>query len=501
MSAPEKPHFRGSAAVILVRGHGPDLETWWVRRGETVQYLPGFEAFIGGSIEPQDAELPVEGAANEAERVLCACAIREAFEEAGVLVAREGTARCPPERLMEARQRLLSGAVAFPELAWECGWRFRAEALAFAGRWQTPVFSPVRFDTTYFLARVPEGQEPRVCPGELAAGEWIHPLEALDRYHQGRVTIAPPVLHSLLALTEGGQKLAERLAEGPELASYPVRRIEFKWGIVLHPMKARPLPPATHTNAYLIGEREMALVDPASGDPDELEPLFTLIETLLVDGRRLKVVLLTHHHPDHVAGAQAVQKRWRVSVAAHAETARHVPVDTLLEDGGTVRLAPGLGDWDLRVLHTPGHATGNLCFLHARTRSLFCGDLVPCGRGTVIIDPPEGDMAAYLASLGRLLEEPVETLFPAHGAPQGAGLRRIRWVIEHRLKRESQVLAALSELPQQLPALVERAYRDTPSELWGYAERSLLAHLLKLEAEGHAAREGDRWRRAQAVGV
>jgi glyoxylase-like metal-dependent hydrolase (beta-lactamase superfamily II) len=337
-----------------------------------------------------------------------------------------------------------------------------------------------------------------VRPGELASGEWIRPLDAIDRYHEGRATFAPPVLHSLLALAEGERGLAGRLAEGPELASYPVRRIEFKWGIVLHPMKARPLPPATHTNAYLIGEREMALVDPGSGDPDELEPLFTLIETLLVDGRRLKVVLLTHHHPDHAAGAQAVQKRWRVPIAAHAETARHVPVDTQLADGAVVRLAPGMGDWELRALHTPGHATGHLCFVHERTRSLFSGDLVPCGRSTVLIDPPEGDMTAYLASLGRLLEEPVETLFPAHGAPQGAAPRRIRWLIEHRLKRESQVLGALGGLPQELPALVERAYRDMPSELWGYAERSLLAHLLKLEAEGRAAREGDRWRRAGA---
>jgi ribonuclease/clavin/mitogillin len=261
-------------------------------------------------------------------------------------------------------------------------------------------------------------------------------------------------------------------------------------------MKARPLPPATHTNAYLVGEREMVLIDPASADPDELDPLFTLIEMLRSEGRRLKLILLTHHHSDHVAGAHAVQKRWRAPIAAHAETARHVHADRLLGDGDHVTLAPGLGDWDLRVLHTPGHAPGHLCFLHERTRSLFCGDLIPGGRGTVIIDPPEGDMAAYLASLGRLLDEPIETLFPAHGSPQGAALRRVRGLIEHRMKRESQVLAALTELPEQLPALVERAYRDTPSELWAYAERSLLAHLLKLEADGQAAREGDHWRRA-----
>ena len=495
MGAPERPRFRGSAAVVLLRGHGLDLETWWVRRSDNVPYMPGFEAFIGGTIEPADAELPVDGAADDADRVLRACAIREAFEEAGVLVAlAEHPAGCTPERLVAARQRLLGGEVGFPALAWECGWRFRADLLTFAGRWHTPAISPLRYDTTYFIARAAEGQEPEAHTAELAAGEWIRPLEAIDRYHEGRATFAPPILHTLLALAEGEEGLAGRLAEAPELATWPVRRIEFKWGVVLHPMKSRPLPPATHTNAYLVGEREMALVDPGSAEPGELDALFTLIETLQIEGRRLKVIVLTHHHSDHIGGALAVRRRWRVPVAAHAETARHVRVDHVLEDGERIPLAGGIGDWDLRVLHTPGHASGHLCLLHERTKSLFCGDLVPGGRGTVIIDPPDGDMVAYLASLERMLVEPVETLFPSHGPPQGAAPRRIRGLIEHRLRREARVHAALTDTPQELPALVEQVYTDTARELWPYAERTLLAHLVKLECAGRAQREGERWR-------
>lgn len=496
MSPPEKPRFRGSAVVVLLRGHGHDLETWWVRRSDAVSVMPGFDSFLGGTIEPADADLPIEGLADESERVLRACAIREAFEEAGVLIGLEGPVRGPLERLLEARRSLLAGAIAFPRLAWECGWRFRADALTFAGRWQTPPFTPMRFDASYFLARVPAGQEPSVHGAELAAGEWIRPLEALDRYHDGRAAFATPILHTLLALVEGEDDLPARLAEGPELAAYPVRRMEFKWGIVLHPMKTRPLPPATHTNAYLVGERELALVDPGSGDPDELESLSTLLEVLRIEGRRLKVILLTHYHADHAGGVEAVRQRWRVPVAAHPETARRLHVDRVLADGERVSLAPGLGDWNLRVLHTPGHSQGHLSFLHERTKSLFCGDLVPGGKGTVILDPPDGELVPYLASLERLLAEPVETLFPAHGSPQGAAPRRIRWLIEHRLKRERQVLAALGPELQELPALVERVYADTPTELWAYAERTLLAHLLKLEVEGRALREGERWRLA-----
>ena len=106
-------------------------------------------------------------------------------------------------------------------------------------------------------------------------------------------------------------------------------------------------------------------------------------------------------------------------------------------------------------------------------------------------------MLAYMTSLERLLSEPVESLFPGHGSPQGGAMRRIRWLIGHRLQREAEVQAALSREPAPLATLVERAYADTPRELWGYAERSLLAHLIKLEAEGRAAREGERWRRVE----
>jgi glyoxylase-like metal-dependent hydrolase (beta-lactamase superfamily II) len=174
-----------------------------------------------------------------------------------------------------------------------------------------------------------------------------------------------------------------------------------------------------------------------------------------------------------------------------------VRLDRVLEDGAEIPLAPGLSDWTLRALHTPGHARGHLCFLHERTRSLFTGDHIPGGAGTVIVDPPEGDMAAYVASLERLLGEPVESLFPGHGSPQGGAMRRIRWLIGHRLEREAEVLAALTRAPETLTTLVERAYADTKPELWKYAERSLLAHLIKLEAEGRAIREGERWRRVE----
>jgi len=196
-------------------------------------------------------------------------------------------------------------------------------------------------------------------------------LTALRRWQEGAETFAAPVLYTMIALGQGEEDLPRRLTEWPEASGKPVRRIELKWGIVLHPMKTRPLPPATHSNTYLVGDREMALIDPGSGDEAELQRLFDLIEMLGTDQRKVQVVLLTHHHPDHVAGVEAVRQRYGVKVGAHPETAKHVRVDFSIDDGQWIPLVYSQDDWNLRAIHTPGHTRGHLCFYHPRTRSLF----------------------------------------------------------------------------------------------------------------------------------
>jgi glyoxylase-like metal-dependent hydrolase (beta-lactamase superfamily II) len=181
-------------------------------------------------------------------------------------------------------------------------------------------------------------------------------------------------------------------------------------------------------------------------------------------------------------------------VLGHAETARHVPVDALLGDGDRVPLAGEAQDWSLRVVHTPGHARGHLCYWHPPTRSLFTGDHVS-GAGTVVVDPPEGDMADYMASLERLLTLPVEVLFPSHGSPRGGAEPALRALLAHRRAREAKVLAALEGAgPASADQLLPRVYDDTSEKLWEWARRSLQAHLDKLVREGRAEESGGAYR-------
>ena len=497
MNVPVKKKFRESAVVVLVRGEGEALETYWVRRSDAVAIQPGFMSFVGGKVDAEDAELELPGIADGAERAACACAIREALEEVGVLIALAPEVPAPSANsLADARARLLERRATFVELARENGWRFTPGALELAGRWQTPPFAPVRFDTLYVLARVPHGQSPSIQPGELASGEWVRPAEALERWRQGEHTFVAPILWALRIMVEGGPHLAARLADAPRRAMTPARQIEMQYGVVLHAMKTRPLPPASHTNAYFIGESEMALVDPGSGEPEALAELFRVTDALAAQGRRVKTIVLTHHHPDHTGGVQACRDRFRAPVVGHVALAPHMSLDIVVGDGDLIALAPGVGAWDLTVFATPGHTRDSISLWHARNRLLFCGDLVPGGPGSVVIDPPDGDMGGYIASLERMAALEPRVLFPSHGAPQGAVSRRIRALAKHRRKREALVLAALTGEPRALAELMPLVYEGTPRELWTWAERSLLAHLLLLESRGRAARDGERWRTA-----
>jgi len=256
----------------------------------------------------------------------------------------------------------------------------------------------------------------------------------------------------------------------------------------IFPVRTPTLPPATHTNVYVIESADgLTVIDPASPYDEERLALDAALEALK---KPLYEIVLTHHHLDHVSGAAHLAERFGVGVAAHAETANRlrdrVQVTRLLSEGDLVA-----GQYE--ALHTPGHAPGHLCFLDRRTRALIAGDMV-ASIGTIIVEPDDGgDMGVYLEQLQRLRAlAPVE-LLPAHGPPVAEADDKLRFYITHRLEREARVVAALGNEPRTVAELVPPAYPDVQPLLYPLAARSLLAHLYKLEKDGRARRDGGLW--------
>lgn len=517
---------RPSAAVVLFRRlAGGAIELFWLQRGEILPFMGGWHAFPGGGLERGDADLPVdgrptdlapagwtaasadpEGSPREPDLVpgLLACALRELFEETGVLiacaVAAPGAATAPAREgdqnsatlasIAEVRETQLAGDKSLGPWLESRGFAFDASRLRFAGRWLTPPFSPARFDNRFFLLEWrPEDGHPRVVPPESEEGEWIAPRAALARLDEGHALAAPPIVHLLRVLAEDGPDAgAPRLLDTTEANLGPLRRIELRPGVVLLPLAAATLPPAAHTNAYLLGVGDCVLVDPGSPFEGENACLLAALEVARVQlGRRVRAIWLSHHHPDHVDGVETVRRALEVPVFGHPQTAarlqaRGIALDGFLHDGQRVEL-DGATPFVLKVHHTPGHAGGHLCFEVEASGDLIAADMV-AGFGTIVIDPPEGDMDLYLDSLDRLRELAPRTLFVGHGAPFLDSVTKLTEYRDHRLAREAQILACWEAGEREPRAMLPRVYPEIAPAVAPLAERQILAHLVRLERRG-----------------
>jgi glyoxylase-like metal-dependent hydrolase (beta-lactamase superfamily II) len=261
----------------------------------------------------------------------------------------------------------------------------------------------------------------------------------------------------------------------------------------MKPIAVQAFNPGPMTGAgnvtWLVPGRVPVLIDAGTGDPRHLEAL----ETALA-GTSLVRVLVTHAHSDHAAGAPAIAARMpHVSFAKlpwPERDARYaVPWQPLSDDE-----AVEAGDTTLRAIHTPGHAPDHLCFWHAETRTLFCGDLAVKGTTVVIPASAGGDLGAYLASLERVLALAPSRLLPAHGPIIDDPEQVIRQYIAHRHDRERQIVDALTAGLETPDAIRARVYPGLKDVLVPMARESIMAHLLKLEREGRVRRNiSDAW--------
>jgi glyoxylase-like metal-dependent hydrolase (beta-lactamase superfamily II) len=399
-----------------------------------------------------------------------------------------------------------------------------AGALAYYGHWITQPGRSRRFDTRFFVTLAPQGQEGAHDAAETVHHVWINPRVALERANRGEIELVHATRQTLTDLArftdpraayEYAMSLTEIptnracLAQGREGArvfrrgdpayfeihwsdpeetgqtSYDlvpgiVKRLDRHTRRLIAPNPGMMTGPGTNT--YLVGQDELAVIDPGPA-------IDSHIEKILAAGR-VRWILCTHTHLDHSPAAAALRKKTGAKLygrpAPAGQDASFAP-DEVLSHNQRI----SLGGLSFRAIHTPGHASNHLCFLLEPTKMLFTGDHVMQG-STVVINPPDGDMRAYLASLELLLEEDIAILAPGHGYLIGEPHREVRRLVQHRLRREAKVIEAIAKLGEPtLEEMLPLVYDDVPPRLHGMAARSLTAHLEKLLADGAArARHG-----------
>ncbi|MDE2082789.1 MAG: MBL fold metallo-hydrolase [Burkholderiales bacterium] len=538
---------RAAASLLLLRDGPHGLQVLMLRRAEREGDMrSGVTVFPGGVLDPRDRHahgfcLGCDDLAMSQRLGLplggldyAVAALRETFEEVGLLLA-EGD--IDPLALRPWRERLQAGQGDIAEMCREQGLQLDLRGLAYVAHWLTPPGLPRRFDTRFFAAPAPLWQEAQADRGEALELMWLAPREALDPARGLKLlTVTERLLGELAVYASAAQALAAFAARTAVPLTMPRRAASARGPRVVLPgewayAEIARLDPAGRgdawcdlvagravrlservirvtapnpgpmtgpgTNTYLVGDGAgWTVIDPGPAEaPGVAGPGPHLQALLAAAPGRIERILVTHTHRDHSPAAAALAQITGAPVlgrrAAHPEwqdEGFHPARE--LQHGERLALGPGAA---LRVIHTPGHASNHLCYLLEEEKLLFTGDHVMQG-STVVINPPDGDMQAYLAALQALLDEDLEWLAPGHGFLVPEPQTVLRGLIAHRLKREAKVRAALQAAgPAPLQALLPQVYDDVPPALHGVAARSLLAHLLKLQADGDAVLADQAW--------
>ncbi len=494
------------------------------------------------SLGPSDAEASALLGVAQGGAGYFVAAVRETFEEVGLLLAVADDGRTiDVAALYPHREPLNNGELSAADFCRAHGLRWDLRSLVYCGHWLTPLTVPKRFDTRFFIAHAPAGQAAQADMGEAVELMWLTPAEALDpkrglklmpvtrrtlqdlgrqpsaaaameaaRQRQHQVELIEPrvaqnargrhvVLPGELPWAEVG-RLDPARSGGAYCDLVPGRVVQLS-PCVLRVTAPNPGPmTGPGTNSYLVAaprtdnnsEREWTVIDPgpegpAAGEDSHLQALLAAAQH--GGPGRITQILVTHTHRDHSPLAAALSRATGAPVlgrvAAHPQW-QDPQFAPQREPVHGERLALGAG-CTLRVVHTPGHASNHLCYLLEEEHTLFTGDHVMQG-STVVINPPDGDMVAYLQSLQALLVEPLQWLAPGHGFLVDQPHQVLRDLVAHRMKRHAKVQAALQRAGSAgLDDLVPVVYDDVSPSLHGMARRSLLAHLLKLQHDGQAS--------------
>ncbi len=439
-------------AVSIVITCGDEL--FAIQRQNFLKAFPGYWAFPGGKVELHDESFYQDHPFTKSiDPRLFGAAVREGKEELGIDLAQE----------------LLLGNI---------------ERIDYLGLAVTPDFNPFRFATTFFRFHLKQKYEFIVDHNEAKVAQWMKASDLLNLYAQGQILAVPPVI-----------KVIQCLGENPDLTTIDDLNFHYdhdKYVPFIESLKSvrqlmplsHTLPPATRTNAFLIGDDgPKILIDPS---PQDKEEYFKLKNTIDLFG--LDKILLTHHHPDHHEHSVELAREYKVPMLMSEDTHRRLGYKLphyfegveihLVKEGDVIT------DWlgrKVLVYEVPGHDEGQIALAPDDMSWFIAGDLFQ-GVGTVVIGDDEGDMAKYFATLERVIALSPKVLFPSHGIGLG-GVNILENTLEHRKLREKQVLHFHQE-GLGVDEMLEKIYEKVDERLWPYARKNISKHLEKLKTEG-----------------
>jgi recombination protein RecT len=566
-----------AATVLLLRDTPAGIQVLMTRRSITASFAPGAYVFPGGGVDDLDhyhalaqvntAQAATKLVVHRTTQTVDNCtqalaAIRESFEELGVLLAHKADGAWCSQADIDALHR----HAPFYEQMQAKGYTLAADKVYLLAHWITDRDMPRRFDVPFLVARMPEGQRPVADETEQFAPEWVRPVDALARHHAAEFFMIFPTvrtLERLLSFATVDDVLQKCASEQPLWTSCPragvLKHHEARFmeheaafgelamvcpdGQILHTLDwqhKRPVQLLKHvmrltapnpglmtgpgTNTYIIGTPDTGyvVIDPGPADSGHIQ---RIIEAT---GGDVNAIICTHSHPDHSPAAQPLQARLvedtnTVPGDLMGQYARHIcPIlglptastahdtawfdpDIVLQNNELlVHYFRGQNDETegenslkitLQVIHTPGHAANHLCLLLQEDGLLISGDHILNG-STTVINPPDGDMTAYLESLDTLAAVcdtyQADFILPAHGyvltrcegtSHTGGAKRAIQALKAHRLQREAKVIAALRAKPgASVDELLPAVYDDVDAKLWPVAARSLTAHVQRIDA-------------------
>jgi recombination protein RecT len=528
---------QAAATILLLRDTGQGVEVLMTRRSPTASFAPGAYVFPGGKVDAADAASPAgsdrrPGQSNE-HLTQAIAAIRESFEELGVLLARHADGNYASQADVSALNR----SAPFAAQCQAHGLVLAADQVFVLAHWITDRDLPRRFDVPFLVARMPDGQAPIADETEQFEPCWVRPADALARHAAGDFFMIFPTLRTLQRLqpfkTVAAVLQACAASEQPLWTSCPragflegaeARYMEHEapygelaltspdgqivhtldWqtnrpvGLLKNLMRLTAPNPGVMTgpgtNSYLVGDPHSgyAVIDPGPADTAHLERLWRAA------GGDIRMIVCTHSHPDHSPGAKPLQamcaQRPEILGLASAPTARaasEFTPDRALQHLELLHLTgPALDSENrhtLKILHTPGHAANHLCLVLVEDGILFSGDHILNG-STTVVDPPDGNMNAYLDSLELLSaacdEHSISFIAPAHGYVIGEAKTAITQLKAHRLKREAKIIGVIQALPHgSIDDWVALAYDDVDARIWPVAKRSLLAHVERIQSQ------------------